>query len=738
MKRPLVSVIIPTYNADKYIKEALESVFKQTYTNTEIIVIDDGSTDNTKEVLTPYLDRIQYIYKENGGPASARNLGIKMAKGEYIAFLDADDIWLKEKLETQIKEMNDGIGLVGCKDHTINGRIKRTRNISYKELLIKNVFSNSSVLVRRECIDRVGLFDERPEFKAVEDWDMWIRISKRCKATYINKTLVRIRSEANGISSPSNAKKMLSNEMAVIRKHLKWHVLLKMQVYSSRYFYAGWAYFVNGDIKDAFIHEIKSLLYSPFSILSKNHIGLIVRIFQSTLGNIYGKFFRDKILPFYETFLRKRRTLLYLKELEKNQWCSREDLLRKQQKELMLLLYHSYQNVPYYQKIFKRLKLKPKDMKSYDDFRKLPVISKEDIKNNRESMIAENFRDRLIKKATGGSTGVPLQFAHDRDSYDWRVAVAMRGYKWAGCEDGRKVLYIWGASIGAESIFKKHKKLLHNFILRKKILNSFHLNKIVMDKYLKELNKFKPEAIVGYTTPLYNFAKFIKDSGKECVRVKSIISAAEKLYEYQRELIEEVFRGKVFNTYGNREFMLIGAECEKHNGLHLNVDNLYVEILKDGEPVKDGEIGEVVITDLHNYAMPFIRYKTGDLAVYSERKCDCGRGLPLIEDVEGRILDTIQTLDGKFVPGEFFPHLMKEFEEVEKFQVSQKSKDRVNLKIINKKPLKRDRLDFLKKEICKVLGDKTELNIDFVDDIPLADSGKFRVAVSEVPIDFKN
>src|SRR4029077_12302961 len=165
-----------------------------------------------------------------------------------------------------------------------------------------------------------------------------------------------------------------------------------------------------------------------------------------------------------------------------------------------------------------------------------------------------------------------------------------------------------------------------------------------------------------YTNPLYEFARYIQREGLSTVSPRSIIVGAEKLYPFQRSLIEEVFRAPVFETYGSREFMLIGAECDRHAGLHLSMENLLVEILDDdGSPTPAGQEGNVVITDLFNYGMPFVRYVNGDRAVAGFDLCPCGRGLPLLKKVVGRQLDVLETLDGRKVPGEFFPHLLKEF-----------------------------------------------------------------------------
>ena len=449
---------------------------------------------------------------------------------------------------------------------------------------------------------------------------------------------------------------------------------------------------------------------------------------------MYSKLYKNILSPLYEKGIKKRRMLDYKNFLEDSQWWPmKEKLLEFQRHELQKLLRHSYEQVPYWQEAFKKLGITSGDIKSYSDFQKLPIITKENIRNNKKRMIAENYLGKTWTKGTGGSTGVPLELDYTPDSYDWRVATSKRGYSWAGCEDGIKQLYIWGAAIGKESWLKRVKKNIHHKVLRHKYVNCFKFSEEEMNKTLKIIQRFKPKVIIGYTNPLYNFAKFINDKGIVDIKVESAISAAEKLYDFQRTEIEKAFNCKVFNTYGSREFMLIASECEEHKGLHLNMENLFVEIIKeDGTVAKLGEMGNIVVTDLHNYGMPFIRYKIGDLGVATDRICACGRGLPLIDKIEGRALDCIKTLDGRIIPGEFFPHLMKEFNEIKQFQVIQERLDTFVIKIVRSRQLEQSRLKFLQDEIRKVTGSQITFDIQFLDQIPLTKTGKLRVTISNI------
>jgi len=448
---------------------------------------------------------------------------------------------------------------------------------------------------------------------------------------------------------------------------------------------------------------------------------------------MYKSLFRNFFNPFFERVIKRRKVLLYLNFLEKSQNWSYAKLLEFQLCELKRLLVHAYTNVPFWNNQFRKLGVSVEEAMNYKVFQELPIINKQIIRENFQQMKAVNFKGQVWGKSTGGSTGEPLYFQYTPESYDWRVAVSKRGYSWAGCEDGIKQAYIWGDDLGKTQFLKQTKKNLHRCFLRHKYFNCFNFGRQEMERAVKDMNKFKPEIIVGYANPLFNFAKFVRDRKKINFQLKSIISAAEKLHDFQRKEIEDVFGCEVFATYGSREFMLIASECEEHCGLHINMENLFVEIIKeDGSPALEGEIGEVVVTDLHNFAMPFIRYKIGDMAISTNKVCPCKRGLPLLADVTGRSLDMIVSIDGKYIAGEFFPHLMKDYKEVKKFQVLQDKEDHLVVKIIKAEVFSDSRLNLLKQAILHAVGQKMQVDILFVDDIPLTPSGKYRITVSEL------
>jgi len=231
--------------------------------------------------------------------------------------------------------------------------------------------------------------------------------------------------------------------------------------------------------------------------------------------------------------------------------------------------------------------------------------------------------------------------------------------------------------------------------------------------------------IVGYVSSLEQFAAFLQKERLALPKVRSVIAAAEPLFPAVRTAIEAAFGAPVYNSYGSREFMSIAGECEQRQGLHINGENLVVET-RNGQ---SDEPSELLVTDLHNYGMPFVRYATGDLGTISAMRCPCGRGLPMLESIEGRVLDTLRTADGRTVPGEFFPHLLKEVPEFAQYRVEQRTLDHVVISAVLNQPLSERSAALLRDEIGKVFGAATRWELQPVSEIPALRSGKRRVTV---------
>jgi phenylacetate-CoA ligase len=447
--------------------------------------------------------------------------------------------------------------------------------------------------------------------------------------------------------------------------------------------------------------------------------------------SLYPFILQKLLMPAYEV-IKGKNLLFHIREYESHLDLTSEQIQKLQWLELQKLLSHAYTHTSFYPKHWAKAGVNSlNDIKSMTDFYKLPVVTKDDISEHYKDLIADNYSNN-IKKSTGGSTGQPFSFELNTDSNTRREAVMWRGYGWLGAGLGQKTLYLWGADVGAPTLFKRIKNNLYHSFYNRKMLNSFAMNKDNMVDYVKEISAFKPKALVSYVNPLYELACYINNNNITVFSPNTILTGAEPLHEFQRTEIEKAFNCDVYDTFGCREFMLMSAECAEHKNLHINSDHLVVETLSEQGKSVTGQSGDLVITDLYNFGMPLIRYVNGDRATLINDPCLCGNPLPLMSSVDGRKLDIIKTPSGKTIPGELFPHLFKEFKGISRFQVKQSKIDELHIFIIaNEKFTKEDQIS-ISAEINKYADNELNLKFELVDSIPLTVSGKHRVTICEV------
>jgi phenylacetate-CoA ligase len=436
------------------------------------------------------------------------------------------------------------------------------------------------------------------------------------------------------------------------------------------------------------------------------------------------------LIRLYEGAWHRRPVFRYWRALEASQWWPIERLEALRLERLRVLLQRAASETGWYADAWRRLGLDPSSVRTLDDLQRWPVLDRETIRTHREAMRSRAPGIRLISKATGGSSGVPLQFDLDADSNERRMAAWHRGYGWAGAAPGTRQWYLWGVPPAAAGAWKHRKVRLYDRLYRRTTVSCFELSEATVDRFLASLRRTRPDAIVAYTNALYTFARALEARGLTPPSPGSIVVGAEKLHAFQREAIERIFGAPVFETYGSREFMLIGAECERHDGLHLTAEHLIVELLDDaGQPVHAGEEGNVVITDLTNHGMPFIRYANGDRAVMATGNCACGRALPRLRAVTGRRLDVLTLADGRQLPGEFFPHIMKERQKVRQFQVVQEDPREIRVRVVAPGWGAADDA-WLRGEVAAAARGAVPLVIEPVEAIALTGAGKLQVVVN--------
>ena len=420
-------------------------------------------------------------------------------------------------------------------------------------------------------------------------------------------------------------------------------------------------------------------------------------------------------------------------EYEESQWHPIDHLMDRQQQKLKQVLLHAENNVPYYRRIFRDYGLTAKELCTYRNFKKLPYLTKEIINENKDSIVASSVKKRdLVANSTSGSTGENLYFFQDRKCMLARQAVVWRNQAWVNCLYADKQASLWGAPFDLKRS-QSIKGKLHALLAREISLSSYELSEQSMEKYEKILNKYKPKLLVSYPSPLNTFAEFLLANKKTIPSIKSIITSAETLYEWQRSTIEKAFDCPVFDRYGCREFGNIAHECDRHEGYHINIERFFLEILNDrGEPVKDGESGEIVITDLDNYGFPFIRYKIGDIAVPSSHSCLCGRGLPMLERIEGRTFDVIKAPNGNRIAGTFWTLTLRAYPGIKNFQVEQISINKIILRIVTDHDYSKQAEEKIIRIVQDKCGHKMVIKIIYVDRIALTKSGKRKFVISSL------
>ncbi|MBA7664552.1 Phenylacetate-coenzyme A ligase [subsurface metagenome] len=298
---------------------------------------------------------------------------------------------------------------------------------------------------------------------------------------------------------------------------------------------------------------------------------------------------------------------------------------------------------------------------------------------------------------------------------------------------GDKVAYLWGSPRDLSAQQDLSHKILH-LVFRTIYLDVFNMSEKRMEEFAQKLVKFKPKAIIAYASAAYLFARFLQHREIKDIRPGAVITQAEKLLQEQRQLIEEIFDCEVFDFYGSREVSAMSAECPQHKGYHISAENVVLEFIKDNKPVPPGETGKILVTDLHNYAMPFIRYENGDLGVPSGEKCSCGRGLPLMHSVEGRITDTL-VIGNKFISSPSLTLIFKDLP-VKQYQLVQETESELTIKIVKTDEYTDNHTEQILKLMQTYVGSNVKLNLQFVSQIPPTKSGKYRFIISKVPVKF--
>jgi len=423
-----------------------------------------------------------------------------------------------------------------------------------------------------------------------------------------------------------------------------------------------------------------------------------------------------------------------LKFVNENQYWDEERIYNYQLAQLKKLINHIYTSVPYYRKVMKNIGMQPEDFKDIKDLKAFPIINKQTIRDNFDLFLAEDYKKYYpMQRSTGGTTGIPFKYFIDTYSWCLNWATKMRTFSWGSYTFGKdKIAILKGGSMYRKGKYSP-KTYLWNYLNNYYTIPIMNLTNEMMDIHFKQIKHKRIRYMRGYPSSLYTFANYLK-SKLITYPMKSIFTTAEMLYPYQRKVIEDVFETGIIDAYGCGDGMAGANQCEERNKYHINIETSYMEILSLDykNEVKPGDEGIIVVTSLHDYAMPFIRYAPGDMAIQGKGPCPCGRGLPILEKIIGRSSDLFKLANGRILNGLSIP-----FEDwadkIEKFQLIQEEPDLIILKLIPKD-------NYTEKDESQIMdllkynaGDGIRIQIEKVKNLEFTSAGKFKYVISKVP-----
>lgn len=411
------------------------------------------------------------------------------------------------------------------------------------------------------------------------------------------------------------------------------------------------------------------------------------------------------------------RTLYYFPEVYKNQFLNPENLRRIQEKRLRYIVNFAYRNSRIYKEKFKNAHITPSDIQTLDDLTKIPLITKEEIKEVfPDGIVTCGFTENTCKtETTSGSSGNMLKILHDPPAWSRCNAVVYRDLLGAGVRPWHKYSVMSHIDVTFEEASKK--SVFKRVLIIPEMMSE--------EEHVKLLRIHRPHVVGGHPSLFVMMAKVIEKKGIEDVNPELILVGGEVAYPEYRRYIEKIFKCETFDKYGAYETYSISWECRHHKN-HIDADSVLVEFLREGEPVAAGERGEVVVTNLQNRAMPFIRYRLGDVGVPSDELCECGRTLPLIKEVEGKSDDFIVLPSGDLIPSRrVIPPFFAE-PRIGQFKVIQDRKTHVLIKISPLDGFTEEIEHKLLKDLERILGESMSVEIEKVDDIEQTGRGKFK------------
>ena len=460
--------------------------------------------------------------------------------------------------------------------------------------------------------------------------------------------------------------------------------------------------------------------------------------------SIYSCLDKHLLLPIADILMSRGVTKEW-KVMQTAENYSEDELLGLQNKRLQMLVQHCYAHVPYYRNLFKSLSLQPDDIKTREDLCKLPVLTKQIIRDHYNELIADDISDdKALNGSTGGSTGTPLKFKKDVQTWNMAWASSFRAWEWYGYHLGEKMFTLGGNSLVKKTKGISAKDMFDKVIMRNLKRSSSEVDDEAMRKHYEAFMRYKPVAMRGYASSLVIFARYIEKNKLPLHQLRLVLTTGEMLMPDYRETIERVFNCKVYDAYGAGDGGIAAHECLLQQGMHLSEERCVVEITdKEGNVLPDGQTGYVCATDLGNYAFPFLRYHVGDMAYIKPEKCSCGRASRVLGQVMGRAGRLLYNKQGVPLSPTMLPFMLypekdyhnptsvEVYNKIDRFQFRQDKEGNIRVLLKLKNPNEeKSQFDYIITN-CQDHFVDSKVSVEFVDEIPTLPSGKEDYCISE-------
>lgn len=418
----------------------------------------------------------------------------------------------------------------------------------------------------------------------------------------------------------------------------------------------------------------------------------------------------------------------YFFEMRKNPWKSTHEIQQIRQDKLYSIIQYAYENVPYYKEKFRKAGITPNDFYNLDELVELPITTKSEILKSDLSYVSKEFNVKeLYTSRTSGSTGEPFISYFDKRS--WSILKYLTKYRArVACGFSFMDRFVIIEAISVEKVQNYNSKV--NFFVKKKFLSVYDTFSNHVDFYLA----YKPTTLYGFPSYFVNLISYLEKNSIQINFVKRIFTSSEVLNSSTRYTIENYFNCKVYDVYGSTETKEVSWECQSHEGYHINEDLFYLELLSENNmPVNNGDVGRIVITTLENKAMPLLRYFTGDLGIFLDKKCSCGRNFSLMKPVFGRVVDYFTLKNGTQVSPYELTMSIEDLNGIMQYQILQKTTSKVKVYLKVHKNFDERTIVQIIFNFKKILGEDMDIDVEIVEEIKKGEGEiKFRVIKSEV------